>query len=82
MTFTVGENFNINVGKDLITPSGRNRTTTLEVKDKLQAMEVFETINENKTVKIGQDLSEITATTTHKAEHSDIFVQSDWFIVY
>ncbi|AWG24097.1 type VI secretion system Vgr family protein [Flavobacterium kingsejongi] len=76
MTFTVGENFNINVGKDMITQVGENRTTTIEMKDRLQAMEAFETINENKTVKIGGDLSESTATTTHKAEHGDIFFQS------
>lgn len=76
MTFTVGENFNINVGKDMITQVGENRTTTIEMKDRLQAMEAFETINENKTVKIGGDLSEVTASTTHKAQQGDIFFQS------
>ena len=76
MTFTVGENFNINVGKDMITHVGENRATTIEMEDRLQAMEAFETINENKTVKIGGDLSEVTASTTHKAQQGDIFFQS------
>lgn len=76
MTFTIGENFNISVGKDMITNIGENRTTTVEMKDRLQAQEAFETINENKTVKISGDLKETTGTTTHKAEQGDIFFQS------
>ncbi|RKS26001.1 Rhs element Vgr protein [Flavobacterium endophyticum] len=76
MTFTIGENFNISVGKDMITNIGENRTTNVTMKDRLQAQEAFETINENKTVKVNGDLKENTGTTTHKAEQGDIFFQS------
>ena len=76
MTFTIGENFNISVGKDMVTNVGENRSTTVTLKDKLQAKEAFENIDENKTVKISGDLSETTGTTTHKAEQGDIFFQS------
>lgn len=76
MTFTIGENFNISVGKDMITNIGENRTTNVTLKDKLQAQEAFETIDQNKTVKVSGDLKESTGTTTHKAEQGDIFFQS------
>lgn len=76
MTFTIGENFNISVGKDMITNIGENRTTNVTLKDKLQAQEAFETIDQNKTVKVSGDLKENTGTTTHKAEQGDIFFQS------
>ena len=76
MTFTIGENFNISVGKDMITNIGENRTTYVTLKDKLQAQEAFETIDQNKTVKVSGDLKENTGTTTHKAEQGDIFFQS------
>lgn len=76
MNFTIGENFNISVGKDMITNIGENRTTNVTMKDRLQAQEAFETINENKTVKVIGDLKENTGTTTHKAEQGDIFFQS------
>ncbi len=76
MTFTIGENFNISVGKDMITNIGENRTTNVTLKDKLQAQEAFETIDQNKTVKVSGHLKENTGTTTHKAEQGDIFFQS------
>ena len=76
MTFTIGENFNISVGKDMITTVGENRATTITLNDRLKAKEAFENIDENKTVKISGDLSETTGTTTHKAEQGDIFFHS------
>jgi type VI secretion system secreted protein VgrG len=84
MTFNVGDDLIINVGKnmttqvgqDKTTEIGKNKSTTVTKKISLQAQEYKQNIDENKTMTIGGDLKETTATTTHKATGGDILIQS------
>ncbi|MBE0392679.1 phage baseplate assembly protein V [Flavobacterium sp. PL002] len=84
MTFEVGEDLIINVGKNMTTQVGedstmdvgKNQTITVTEKLNLQAQEYKQSIDENKTVTIGGDLKETTATTTHKAIGGDIIIKS------
>jgi type VI secretion system secreted protein VgrG len=84
MTFNVGDDLIINVGKnmttqvgeDKTTEVGKNKSTTVTKKISLQAQEYKQNIDENKTMTIGGDLKETTATTTHKATGGDILIQS------
>jgi len=84
MTFDIGEDLTFNVGKNMITQVGedqstdvgKDKSTTVTNKISLQALEYKQNIDENKTVEIGGDLNETTATTTHKAIGGDILMQS------
>jgi type VI secretion system secreted protein VgrG len=84
MTFNVGDDLIINVGKnmttqvgeDKTTELGKNKSTKVTKKISLQAQEYKQNIDENKTMTIGGDLKETTATTTHKATGGDILIQS------
>ena len=84
MTLTVGDDLTISVGKNMTTTVGANmdtrvgedKSTKVSKKNSLQASEYKQDIDENKTVIIGGDLKETTATTTHKALSGDILIQS------
>ena len=84
MTFDIGEDLTFNVGKNMITQVGedqstdvgKDKSTTVTNKISLQALEYKQNIDKNKTVEIGGDLNETTATTTHKAIGGDILMQS------
>jgi hypothetical protein len=84
MTINVGENLDISVGNNMTTSIQNNNDTSvgannsLSVTDlhKLSAKTYNQTVDENKTVIIYGDLSETTATTTHKAEQGDILFKS------
>lgn len=84
MTFDIGEDLTFNVGKNLITKIGEDqntevgndKSTTVTSKISLQALEYKQKIDNNKTVDIGGDLNETTATTTHTATEGNITIQS------
>jgi len=76
LTITVGKNMITSVGEDKTTDVGKNKTTTVTEKISLQAMEYKQNIDENKTITIGGDLNETTATTTHNATGGDILIKS------
>jgi type VI secretion system secreted protein VgrG len=84
MTITVGEDLTINVGKNMTTTVGatmetqvgEDKKTTVTKKNSLQANEYKQDIDTHKTITIGGDLKETTATTTHKATSGDILIQS------
>ncbi|WP_409024839.1 bacteriophage T4 gp5 trimerisation domain-containing protein, partial [Flavobacterium sp.] len=84
MTINVGEDLSISVGKNMTTTVGSNmetqvgedKSTKVSKKNTLQASEYKQDIDGNKTVVIGGDLKETTATTTHKALSGDILIQS------
>lgn len=65
MTFNVGKNFNINVGQDMVTQIGGNKTLNVIKEIQLLANTFKETVESNKNVKIGGDLQEETNKTTH-----------------
>ncbi len=84
MTINVGENFDISVGKNMTTTVGKNMetqigenmNTIIANKNNLQTKEYIQDVETNKTVNIGGDLKETTATTTHKALTGDVLIQS------
>ncbi|CAM3749659.1 type VI secretion system tip protein VgrG [Flavobacterium gelidilacus] len=84
MSISVGENLDISVGNNMTTSIqnnndtsvGANNTLSITELHRLSAKTYNQNIDENKTVKIAGDLTETTATTTHKAEQGDILFKS------
>ncbi|MDI9309433.1 MAG: type VI secretion system Vgr family protein [Limnohabitans sp.] len=84
MTINVGENLDISVGNNMTTTVGKdnlltvsgNNTFDIAELHKLIAKIYNQTIDENKDVTITGDLTETTASTTHKAKTGDILIQS------
>jgi uncharacterized protein involved in type VI secretion and phage assembly len=76
MTFTAGENLNINVGKNMTTSVGNDNKVNITNDHQFTSKNYKQTVNENKTVNVTGDLDETTSKTTHKAKNGDILIQS------
>jgi type VI secretion system secreted protein VgrG len=70
------KNMTTTVGATMETQVGEDKKTTVTKKNSLQANEYKQDIDTHKTITIGGDLKETTATTTHKATSGDILIQS------
>lgn len=76
ITLNAGKDFVINVGENMTTTVGKNKNTDITNKYTINSESHNETVSQNKTIEVGGDLKETTATTTHTAKSGDILIHS------
>ncbi|KIA85064.1 hypothetical protein OA86_14810 [Kaistella jeonii] len=76
MTFNAGENLDFNVGKNRTASVGEDYSMSISQNHKFISTDYKQTVRENKSVTITENLKETTSPTDRKAKHGDILIQS------
>lgn len=76
INMSAGQNLNIGVGQDMNTNVGNNNMLNIKMKHQFSSESYIQDVKSNKTMRVGGDLNETTATTTHRAKQGDLLIQS------